>query len=164
MAGSSLAGRRAGRVERSIYGQILAASLVVVLSEDKSLSSQQLLVWLVVTLLVFWLAHAYSDVIAARVERERRPLATQVRRSLRLEWPVAQAGILPGLALAAGWTAALSTKSAVDLAIGVAVLQLALWGLALARRSHLGPLRTIAVIAMNAGFGLALIGLKVFVH
>jgi hypothetical protein len=152
------------RIERAIYGQILAASLVVALSEDNELSAQQVLLWLLVTMVVFWLAHVYSDVIAARLERETAHLAVQIRSSLRMEWPVAQAALLPGLALALGWAGLWSTHTAIDLAIVLAVLQLTLWGLGLARARGLGLVGTAWVTTVNAAFGLALVGLKVFVH
>jgi hypothetical protein len=115
-------------------------------------------------MVVFWLAHAYSDVIAARLEIEAAPLAAQIRDSLRMEWPVAQAALVPGVALALGWAGVWPTQTAVDLAIVLAVLQLTLWGLGLARARGLGLVGTAWVTTVNAAFGLALVGLKVFVH
>lgn len=152
------------RIERAVYGQILAASLVVALSEDPELSAQQVLLWLLVTMGVFWLAHAYADVIAARLESEGGHLPAQIRGSLLTEWPVAQAALVPGVALALGWAGLWSSHTAIDLAIVLAVLQLTLWGLGLARARGLGLVGTAWVTTVNAAFGLALVGLKVFVH
>jgi hypothetical protein len=137
---------------------------VVALSEDRELSAQQVLLWLLVTMLVFWLAHAYSDVIAARLWSEPGGLTMQVRRGLRMESPVAGAALLPGLALALGWAGVWSSHTAINVAIVLAVLQLTLWGLSLARARNLGLVGTAWVTTVNAAFGLALVGLKVFVH
>jgi hypothetical protein len=151
-------------IARVIYGQILAMSLVVALSEDESLGAGDILLWLLVTMAVFWLAHAYADVLAARLERDEGTLGSQIRRSLGGEWPLVQAAAVPGFALFLGSVGALSRDSAVDLAIALGVAQLALWGVAIGRSRGLDPKGVLASAGSSAAFGLVLVGLKVFVH
>ena len=138
--------------------------MVVALSEDPALGAQAVLLWLVVTMLVFWLAHAYADVIAAQLDRDVRSLATEVRHSMRREWPIAQAAGVPGIALALGWAGLFSDETAIDLAIALGVVQLALWGFAIARSKRLTLLGTLVATGVSSTFGLALVGLKVLVH
>jgi len=142
----------------------VATAVVVALSEDSALDARAVLLWLVVTMLVFWLAHAYADVIAAQLGRDTPSLAVQVGHSMRREWPIAQAAGVPGVALVLGWAGLLSNETAINLAIALGVMQLALWGFAISRSKRLTLLGTLAVTGVSSAFGLALVGLKVLVH
>ena len=56
-----------------------------------------------------------------------------------------------------------STRTAVLVALGLGVLNLFLWGVAIARRSKLGPAHALILGTVSAAFGLAVEGLKVLV-
>jgi len=151
-------------VAAAVYGQILVTALVATLSEDEGISSGQLLFWVVVTMLVFWLAHVYAEGVARRLERDRDLAAADVGELLADELPELYA-MLPALAaLALGWIGVLSRTAAVDLAIGIGVATLAATGFVIARRSRMSPSATAASVAINGAFGLAIVALKVFIE
>jgi hypothetical protein len=151
-------------VAAAVYGQLLVTALVATLSEDEGISSGQLLFWVVVTMLVFWLAHVYAEGVARRLERDRDLGAADVGDLLADELPELYA-MLPALAaLALGWIGALSRTAAVDLAIGIGVATLAATGFVIARRSRMSPGATVASVAINGAFGLAIVALKVFIE
>jgi hypothetical protein len=58
--------RPPANLARSIYGNVLATSLVVAFSEDEDYSTTEVAVAVLVTGLVFWLAHVYASLIAER--------------------------------------------------------------------------------------------------
>jgi hypothetical protein len=151
-------------VAATIYGQILATTLVATLSEDGGISAGQLFLWFGVTMLVFWFAHLFAEAVAERVERDQ-PLewsdVVAVARRERGEITSA----LPALAiLGLGWAGVLTDEASVDLAIAAGIVALFGWGFVIARRSHLSPLRTVAAVAIIGTFGLVIVALKIFIH
>ena len=147
----------------AIYGQVLATSLVVALSQDERLGAREIVATLVVTMLVFWLAHAYASALA-RLASRRGSLWSEMALSLREEWPLAQAGGAAVLALLLAVVGILSRDTAVSVAIVLGILQLAGWGAVVARRADVGLAKTIGGAAVSAAFGLVLVALKAAVH
>jgi hypothetical protein len=83
--------RPPANLARSIYGNVLATSLVVAFSEDNDYSTTQIAVSVLVTGLVFWIAHVYSSLIAERYAAGRRLTRAEVGAEFYGEWPVVQA-------------------------------------------------------------------------
>jgi hypothetical protein len=150
-------------VAPAIYGQILATALVATLSEDAGISAGELLFWFVMTMLVFWFAHVYSEAVAERFRRDRSLSWRDVRQVALRESPELSAAAPAAFVLALGWLGALSRGAAADLAIAVGVAALFAWGFVIARRSHLSPLAGAAAVAVTGAFGLAIVALKMFV-
>ena len=151
-------------VTGAVYGQILVTAIVATLSEDEGISAGELLFWVVVTMLVFWLAHVYAEGVARRLDRDRDLGLPDLRELARDELPELYAALPAVAALTLGWIGALSTEVAADLAIGFGVAALAGWGFVIARRSRLSPKGTFASVAINGAFGLAIVALKVFIE
>jgi len=53
--------RAPAQLARAIYGNVLATSLVVAFSEDNDYSTTEIAVSVLVTGLVFWIAHVYAS-------------------------------------------------------------------------------------------------------
>jgi hypothetical protein len=156
--------RPTANVARAIYGQILATAVLATLSEDGSASAGELFSSVAIGILVFWLAHVYSEAVAVRMERAESLRWPDVRRIAAQEWPLVQAA-LPMLGiLLLGWVGVLSKSGATDLAIAFGVLALFGWGFVIGRRSRLSAWGTAAAVAVNGAFGLVILGLKVIVH
>src|SRR4051794_24272731 len=151
-------------VAAAVYGQILVTALVATLSEDESISIGSLLVWVALTMLVFWLAHLYAEGVAVRLEREHDLGLADVRELVRNELPELYATLPAVLLPALGWVGVLSRDAAIDIAIGAGVATLAGMGFVIARRSHLPPRATAVSVGVNGAFGLAIVALKVFTH
>ncbi len=151
-------------VAGAVYGQILSTSLVVALALDKALSLAEILGTVVSTATVFWLAHAYAQTAAEWMAGERSRRLAGFRHELALQWPIVQAALPATLALLVGVTGGLSRNAAVWLAIGLGIVDLFAWGIAIGRRSRLGTGRSALVGAANACFGALMILLKVLVH
>jgi hypothetical protein len=151
-------------VAGAIYGQILVTSFVAALSEVVDVDAGEIFTSLLVTTLVFWLAHVYADAVEQRLEREDPLTSWDVWNIARYEWPGLQAAVPALVALGLGWAGALSTLTAVRLAIALGVVALLAWGFVIARASRLSVLATLGSVALNGAFGLGIVTLKLFVE
>jgi hypothetical protein len=149
---------------RSIYGNVLATSLVVAFSEDNDYSTTEIAVSVLVTGLVFWVAHVYASLIAGRYTAGRRLTRAEVGAEFYGEWPVVQAFFPPVVVLLLGTIGLLSHDTAVNIAIAVGVAALVLWSLAIGHQERMSPLALALMALLNALFGAAVVLLKVFVH
>ncbi len=144
-----------------VYGTILVTSIVAAADANEAIWRSVGIV--VITAFVFWLAHVYAHALAASLDRTDQFSFAEVRRIARHERPLLQAAAVPSLCLVAGAVGLVETATAYWLAIGFGVTALVFWGLVFARQTGLSRSATVAVVLVNATFGLAVVGLKVFV-
>jgi hypothetical protein len=52
-----------------VYGQILTISVVAELSEDGQAGPSEIFFSVMLTMVVFWLAHVYAEAVAVRLDR-----------------------------------------------------------------------------------------------
>lgn len=117
-----------------------------------------LAVLLVVSGIVFWLAHVYA-ITVANVHGGWEFGA--IRKGLRKEWPVAFAAIPPALAaLSAAIFPDISVTDGAWIALVVAIVEQQVWGYAAVRRSGMSGLAMVRVITLNVIIGLVVVGLK----
>jgi hypothetical protein len=152
------------RLTSSIYGTVLTIALIAAYSAKGELDPILVAVATLVTLGVFWLAHSQAELLAMRYAVGHALSRSEMRAQLRHGLPMVEAGFLPAGALLLGTIGLVSDDTAVDLALAVAVAQLAAWGIAVGVRERLGALRTIIVTAINVSLGLAVVLLKLLIH
>ena len=152
------------RTVATVYGQILTVSVVAALSEDAQADPSEIFGSVVLTMTVFWLAHAYAEAVGLRLDRSDPLTFKEVWAVMAQEWPMLRASWPALLALGLGWLGVLPARAAINLAIALGVLTLFGWGLVIARRSGLSPLATVGAVAVNGAFGLAIVVLKAIVH
>jgi hypothetical protein len=164
MSGEARPLRLPANAARAIYGQILVTSMVGALSEDSDIDAEYILVSVVATMVVFWLAHVYAAAMARGLETAQHVGWTEIRRLAAEEWPLVQATFPTAIVLALGAIGVISTETAVDLAIAVGVVALFAWGLAIGRASRSSWAAALLGAAISAAFGLVVVGLKGLVH
>jgi hypothetical protein len=164
MSGEARSGWLPANASRAIYGQILVTSLVGALSEDSDIDAEYILVSVVATMLVFWLAHVYAEAMSRGLEAGRHLGWAEIRGLAAAEWPLVQAAFPTAIVLALGAIGVLSTETAVDIAIAVGVVALFSWGLAIGRASGSSWAAALFGAVISAGFGLVVVGLKGLVH
>jgi hypothetical protein len=145
----------------AVYGSLLAGSVVAGTSPlEGAPTLGELVALLLVSGLVFWLAHVYARVIGDRVTSGAALTWALVRSVARHEWPLVEAAIGPCIVAALvtlfGGTALAATWSALIAAI---VGQVG-WAVLAARRTGLSTALVIVSAAVNLLLGLILIGLK----
>ena len=148
----------------SVYGTILASSLLATLSYKEHGDAWVMVGALLATELVFALAHVRSTLLGGGRVRGRLPGVGDVRSALRFEWPVLQAA-WPAIILLLGAAVGLiATDTAVTIALVVNAAILFVWGVAVARVHGATPTLTLAVGALSCGLGAALVVLKLALH
>ena len=127
----------------AIYGTILATAVTAGLSEDPSLSPGEAAFTVLVTSLVFWLAHTYSEVLAGGLGAERSLTLRDLRRTAAQEATVLESAIVPVLPLVVGWLGLVHRKVAFNGAIVLGVVALFVVGFLLARKEGYGTVGTV---------------------
>jgi hypothetical protein len=144
----------------AIYGSLLAASVIAAFDVHAEHPRLSLIVLLVVTGLVFWIAHVYAHLAGER-QGGQTVNWQEVRSVGRHEWPIVEAAALPALAvLVSPW---LGTGENAWLAIGVAVGQLVFWTALGARRTGASKTQAAVEVAVSLTLGLIIVAAKVVV-
>ncbi|MEU6485329.1 hypothetical protein [Streptomyces sp. NPDC046887] len=159
--------RRARRAERraradytgGVYGSVLAASVVIGAGSLGSYPRTELVLLLLLTGAVFWIAHVHARLFGAHLA-QWSPDRRVVLEVCHDEWPIVKAAVPPAVAVAASPLLGLDVRGALWLALSVAVAGQVGWSVAAARRAG-APLRLMAATAaVNLLLGLLIIGFK----
>ena len=156
--------RTTGSVTEAIYGLILATSVIAVSQEYDSSNAGTVGVTVLVTGVVFWLAHVYARVLAGSITNHRMLNRAEVREALRHDWPLVEVTVPLVLILALGVLGVVPDKTAILAATLAALVELAAAGAYAARASGAGRRWTVlsAVVAVTLGSTVVL--LKALVH
>ena len=149
---------------RAIYGQILSTAVVATLSEDSEYSEFDVFLAVVISTLVFWIAHVYAESAAQRLNQQENLTLRQIAANGRSEGAMVLAAIPTALVLGLGAFEALNRDLTLDLAIALGVAELAGLGLIIARRSEMGLGGTIGSMLLTTSLGMLIVGLKTVVH
>ena len=156
--------RTTGSVVEAIYGLILATSVIAVSREYDSSNAGRVGVTVLVTGVVFWLAHVYARVLAGSVTRGRRLNRSEVREALRHDWPLVEVTVPLVLILALGVLDVVPDKAAILAATLAALVELAAAGWYAARASGAGPGGAVVSAVIAVTLGSAVVLLKALVH
>ncbi|MEV6272224.1 hypothetical protein AB0L64_33980 [Kribbella sp. NPDC051936] len=144
----------------AVYGSLLAASVVAGTGPGQQPPHPgQLIVLLLATGVVFWLAHVYAQ-LAAEHSTQAIPPLLRIRAAARREWPLVQAAVPPAAAAGIGALVGLTDSEAAWLALAVAVGSQLGWALYVAARGGATWARLIAAGVVNLLLGLAIVVLK----
>jgi hypothetical protein len=151
----------ARRRAAGIYGTIVASAVLA--AGGGHLPTVPLAVTVLVTLLVYWAAEGYAELLAEQVHTGRLPTWVQLRASLAAIWPMVSASYVPLLSLLVARVLGAATKTAATVALVVAIALLLVHGWAAGRASQLRGLRLLAVTLVAGAFGVVMILLKLVV-
>jgi len=154
---------RAEGLAGAIYGTVLVAGVLATTSPDSDPHAGETAFYVIATVLVFWLAHAWALTLghrAAGSSHGRR----RVRHGLAREWPLVQSAVLPLAALGLASLLGASDESAIDIALWTCIAVLAGWGIAIGRREEASRWRTARIAAGCAALGMVMVALKTIAH
>ncbi len=141
-----------------IYGTIVTAAVIA--AGGNQLATGALAVTVVVTLLVYWLAEQYAELLGEHTHAGRLPSFSQIRASLTTAWPMVTASYLPVATLLVGRLFGASSVGAAQIALVVTVVMLVVHGYSAGRAASLSGMRLFAVTATAGLLGGAMIVLK----
>ena len=141
-----------------IYGAIITAAILD--TAGGHLSTAALVVSVVVTLLVYWLAEEYAEVLGEQVEGGRLPSRASIWGALTATWPMVTASYAPLLALVLARLAGASALTAANVGLVAAIVLLTVHGWLAGRAAQLHSWQLFFATSIAAGLGLVMIGLK----
>lgn len=156
--------RRRGEPAGAVYGQIVAASTLAVLGHDASLGPVAVLLSLLATMVVLWVAHVYSELVAERVHHARQLAGREVADAMAADWPLVQAAAPAAVGLVPAALGLWSRDAGITVALVLGVASLLTWGVVIGRRSRLPWHRTVAIAATSGALGVVIIVLELLIH
>lgn len=158
---SGVAGQRRAA---GIYGAIITAAIIAAVGDH--LPTLPLAVLIVVTLVVYWAAEVYAELLGEHVARGQLPTWAYIRATLAARWPIVSASYVPLLALMLARVAGASVAAAANVGLAAAVVLLVFHGWSVGRASKLRGRQLLIVTSIAAGLGLVMVLLKdlVLVH
>ncbi len=150
--------------EEAIYGLILVSGMIVV-SYDLTGTSLSALITVVVTVIVFFIAHVYSGTLARLAETDgKATLPDSLGRALYHSLGMLVVSLAPITVLLLGVTRAIDDDLAIWTALIIDTVALGILGwLAVAKWTKHFWLR-VASALLTAAFGGILIVMKAFIH
>ena len=147
----------------AVYGSFLVASVVGV-SYEAGDDARTMTATLLASMVVFWLAHAWSEVVGHHVAAGSRFRTHRIRHIARREWPLVEAALLPTTFLALAWAGVWSRDTGAALALASAVLQITGWGCLAGLRSGATVVSAGLLGTVQGMLGVALLALERLVH
>jgi hypothetical protein len=138
-----------------IYGTILTGATIVAVAEGTH-NALEMAVTVVVTLMVFWVAHAYAEALGN--PRGGVPSWVALEQELAAESPLVLACVVPLAALLVARALGASFDLATSVAVALSIALLFNYGLLSARRAH-----TRTAWQITAGMVYGLLGVVIFV-
>jgi hypothetical protein len=152
--GATASRRRAA----GIYGAIITASVMA--AAGQSLPTLALAISVLVTLVVYWLAEQYAELLAAQSAHGHVPTWPRIRAALRESWPIVSASFAPLAVLVLARVAGASLVAAANAGVVAAVVLLTFHGWTAARAAQLQGWRLAVATSVAAALGLAMVALK----
>jgi hypothetical protein len=155
------AGRRRAA---GIYGAIITAAIIAAVGDR--LRTGALVVSVVVTLVVYWLAEEYAELLGEQAAGGVLPSRAYIRAALAATWPMVSASYLPLLVLVLARLAGASPSASANFGLAAAVVLLAAHGWLAARAAKLRGWQLVFAVSVAAALGLIMIVLKdiVLIH
>ncbi len=113
---------------------------------------------------LFWLAHAYANVLGRRLLTRERLTAASLWSALVEEWPLVVGAAIPLLAVLLGWAVGASQATAVTAALLASVAGVIALELTAGIRSRATPRELGLDAGVGVAMALAIIALKVVLH
>ncbi len=159
-AAKNLGRRRAA----GIYGAIITAAIFD--TAGGHLPTGALVVSVVVTLLVYWLAEQYAELLGEQAEGGHLPSWASIRAALAATWPMVSASYAPLLVLLLARLAGASPLVAANVGLAAAIVLLTIHGWSAGRAAQLRGWQLLVATSIAAALGLLMIALKdlVLIH
>jgi hypothetical protein len=152
-------GADAGRRRAAgIYGAIITASIMT--AAGGRLPTLALALSVLVTLVVYWLAEEYAEVLGRQATGRHVPTWAHIRASLASRWPIVSASFVPLAVLVVARLAGASAFAAANVGVGAAVVLLTAHGWTAGRAAQLKGWQLTASTSIAAVLGLAMVALK----
>ena len=156
--------RTGGSATEGIYGLVLALSVIALSWYYGRPDAGRVALSVLVTALVFWLAHVYAYVLGRDMSQAQKVTRAEVVRSVRENWSLIEVVIPLLFVLGLGGIEAIGDTAAIVAATVVAAVELAAAGGYAAFRHGASPRGVIASAAGGLTLGVIVVLLKVLAY
>ncbi len=132
----------------------------IIAAGGNQLRTWALAITIVVTLVVYWLAEEYAELLGEQTRAGKLPSISVIRSSLAAAWPMVSASFLPLATLGIARLFGASSANAAWVALGMAVVLLVFHGYGAARAAGLTGIRLVAVAGTAGVLGIVMVALK----
>ncbi len=113
---------------------------------------------------LYWLAHAYAELLGRRLARRERLTVGALGRALVHEAAILRGAMVPLAVLAVGWIVGLQPQTAVTAALWSAIASLVVFELIAGLGAHSSARELGLEVCVGAAMGAAIIALKIVLH
>jgi hypothetical protein len=146
-----------------IYGIIVIGALLAAESERHE-TYLDTVVSTVIAAALYWLAHAYANVLGHRLASQQRLSVRALLQALARDWAIVRGATLPLLALLLAWALRAPLATGVNAALWSAVASLIAFELFAGIRSHATARELTLDVSVGAVMGVAILLLKIILH
>jgi hypothetical protein len=146
-----------------VYGTIAVGALLAAESAEHE-SYGETIGAVAIALLVYWLAHAYSEFAEHRLDHSEPLTLAGAARTLAHEVMIIVGAAVPLLTLLICWAAGVRLTSAVTAAVWTAAAMIVIVEVVAGARAGLSAGALLAQAVVGALFGLLVIALKLVLH
>ena len=167
MAGSTAPSVRSGpataipagrRRAAGIYGAIVTAALLT--AAGGSLSTPAMTLSVLITLVVYWLAEQYAEILGEHAVAGHLPTWGYIRAALAGSWPMVSASFAPLAALLLARLAGASAPVAANVGVAAAIVLLTIHGWTAGRAARLRGWQLAGATSVAAALGVLLVLFK----
>ncbi len=146
-----------------IYG-VLAIATVIAAESTRRETFSRLLAASLVTLALYWVAHAYSHHWGSRLDDSSTWSGREILDSLAHETPILAGAALPIAVLVVAWATGASKETAVTAVLWSAVAELAALEVVPGLRHRLRPRELVVQSVAGIVMGVGVLALRVLLH
>lgn len=149
----------AGNAAGVVYGVITVGALMAAESGRHESYLDTIASALIATIL-YWLAHAYADLLGRRLATGERLTAKTLGSALIEDWAIVRGAAIPLLALVIAWAVGASQESGVTAALRTAVVTVVVFELIAGIRAKSTPGELLLKAGVGVTMGLAILAMK----
>jgi hypothetical protein len=144
----------------AVYGSLLVTTLVAVQWQGDP-APGRIALSLIISVAVFWLAHAWAEIVDRRVHG---PISGRAVAAIAIgEASMLSSALVPALILGLPVVTSLDADTAIGIALAASLIQLFLWGLTVGRAAHASWPLALGVALVDLGLGVLIVALKILV-
>jgi hypothetical protein len=147
----------------AVYGTIAVAALLAAESARQE-TYPRTVTAVVITLLLYWLAHSYSELAGQRLERHEKLTFSALWKTMVHEVPILVGAVLPLTAILIEWLVGASLAAAVGAAVWTSAVIIMAIEVVIGVRAELSGRELVAQATIGAVLGLFVIALRLLLH
>lgn len=147
----------------AVYGTISVAALLSAESAMRE-TYPETVGAVLITLLMYWLAHSYSELASERLQTGERLTPLSVARTMVTELTILVGAAVPLLAVLVCWVAGASIDTGVTAGVWTSAAMIVVLEVAIGMHAELSGRELAAQVAVGALLGLLVIAVRLILH